>query len=330
MLTETVFRSDEVPAAERFGLWRDCLSRTHAPLDLTSDHADDFRAHQRRVELGELALWPATFQPLVFRRTPKLIRQSDPEQYHLSLLVRGTAGISWGSSELTFDAYDIHANDTSRPYEIRTGDSRLTIVGLEIPKRLLPLPRERADQAIGLAMSGREGPGALLAGALTQLTADSRPYRASDGHRMADILIDMAAALFAHVLDAESALEPESARRALLVRVKDFIRRNLHDPGLTPPAIAAAHHISLSYLHRLFQDDGATVAASIRDQRLDRARRDLAEPALAALPIHAVAARWGFGRQADFSRAFRAAYGMPPRDYRHRAARRARQPEDGV
>ncbi|MFF7753489.1 hypothetical protein ACFZCP_30630 [Streptomyces sp. NPDC007971] len=39
-------------------------------------------------------MWSAEFQPLVFRRTPKLIRQSDPEAYHLSFVVRGTgAGV---------------------------------------------------------------------------------------------------------------------------------------------------------------------------------------------------------------------------------------------
>ncbi|MEU9123638.1 helix-turn-helix domain-containing protein [Streptomyces sp. NPDC048506] len=60
----------------------------------------------------------------------------------------------------------------------------------------------------------------------------------------------------------------------------------------------------------------ATVAAWIRRRRLDAARGDLADPALDAVPIHAIAARWGFPRAAVFTRAFRSAYGIPPRDYR--------------
>ncbi|MFF0222770.1 helix-turn-helix domain-containing protein [Streptomyces sp. NPDC004629] len=37
-------------------------------------------------------------------------------------------------------------------------------------------------------------------------------------------------------------------------------------------------------------------------------------------PIHAIAARSGFPRAADFTRAFRRAYGVSPSDYRHQAA----------
>jgi AraC-like DNA-binding protein len=84
--------------------------------------------------------------------------------------------------------------------------------------------------------------------------------------------------------------------------------------------IAAAHHISLSYLHRIFQQrsQGETVAAWIRNRRLEGARRDLADPSLHGTPIHAIAARWGFPRASDFTRAFRAIHGQSPREFRLR------------
>lgn len=58
------------------------------------------------------------------------------------------------------------------------------------------------------------------------------------------------------------------------------------------------------------------MAAWIRQRRLERCRRDLLDPALADLPVSAVAARWGLMNAAHFSRAFRAAYGLPPTEYR--------------
>lgn len=103
------------------------------------------------------------------------------------------------------------------------------------------------------------------------------------------------------MLEVEAALPPETRHRALTERIRAFIQQNLHDPELTPPAIAAAHHISLSYLHRLFQEEvrGETVAAWIRSRRLEGARRDLADPALRATPIHAIATRWGLPAAPD-------------------------------
>ncbi|MFH9090309.1 helix-turn-helix domain-containing protein [Streptomyces sp. NPDC017673] len=50
-------------------------------------------------------------------------------------------------------------------------------------------------------------------------------------------------------------------------------------------------------------------------------RRDLAEADLHTVPIHAVAARRGFPDAADFSRAFRDTYGVPPTEYRQQTLR---------
>jgi AraC-like DNA-binding protein len=83
--------------------------------------------------------------------------------------------------------------------------------------------------------------------------------------------------------------------------------------------IAAAHQISTRYLHKIFHDQGLTVAGWIRQRRLERCHRDLADPVLRSHPIHAIATRWGFSDSAHFSRLFRAAYGTSPRDYRHLA-----------
>jgi AraC-like DNA-binding protein len=319
MLIETVFRSEDVPVADRFECWRELMSRTYAPMDLSSDDAGDFRAHQRLIELGAVSVWPAEFQPLVFRRTPKLIRQSDPEVYHLSLLLKGSGGVSWDRQEATYRTYDFHSNDSSRPSEIWTGQEPIRTVGIEIPKAQLPLPRGRADQAIGRRMSGREGIGALLAQFLTQLTENVGQYAPCDGPRLGTVLADLVAALFAHTLGTDTSLPPDTHRRTLALAIQAFIQQHLHDPQLTPRSIAAAHCISVSYLHRLFQDEHATVAAWIRHQRLERTRRDLTDPALHAAPIHAIATRWGYTRAADFTRAFRTAYGTSPKDYRHQA-----------
>ncbi|MFI7132105.1 helix-turn-helix transcriptional regulator [Nonomuraea sp. NPDC050153] len=64
------------------------------------------------------------------------------------------------------------------------------------------------------------------------------------------------------------------------------------------------------------RQEGHTVAGWIRERRLDQCRHDLADPLLAARPINAIAARWGFTSAAHFSQAFRSAYGLSPRQFR--------------
>ncbi|MEE1743365.1 helix-turn-helix domain-containing protein [Streptomyces sp. JV184] len=107
----------------------------------------------------------------------------------------------------------------------------------------------------------------------------------------------------------------------LRAQINAFITHHLGIPELRPAAIATHHHISLRALHTLFQQEPATVAATIRHKRLERCRADLADPRMCDQPIAAIAARWGLLIPAEFSQAFRAAYGVSPGEYRAETTR---------
>ncbi|GAA4367345.1 helix-turn-helix domain-containing protein [Actinomadura verrucosospora] len=320
-MIETVYRTEDFPPAERFDRWREWMGRTHAPVDLSSEYAADFRAHQRILQLGAVTVWPSTVQPLLSRRTAKLIRHSDPGTYNLTLVVEGVARASWDDREAEYRPYDLHGQNSWRPCTVQVGrrDQSVRCVGVEIPRDVLALPRRSADRAIGRPLSAREGVGALLGGFLTRLSTDTAAYLATDGPRLGAVLTDLVSALFAHTLDADRDLSPEAHRRTLTLSIRSFVARNLHDAELTPSVVAAAHHISTSHLYRLFQDEDVTVGALIRRERLERARRDLADPAQHGVPVHEIAARWGFTHHSAFTRAFRAAYDTSPSDYRQAA-----------
>ncbi|WP_063787259.1 helix-turn-helix domain-containing protein [Streptomyces sp. NBRC 110028] len=320
-MIETVFRCDELPRADRFDFWREQMAKLIAPMEMSTEHTGDFRGQVRILEVGPAHVWPTKFDPMTFRRTPKLIRQSDPELYHFSFLEGANLQVSQAREEAAHSAGGLYVVDTSRPYDCVAFGGPPQGVGLEIPKALIPVPHDRIDRLLARPIPGREGVGALLTGFLSRLSADSGSYRPADGPRLGAVLVDLATAVLAHAAESDDAVPPETRQRTLFLRVQNFIQRNLHDPQLTPAAVAAAHHISVSYLHRLFRAEDTTVSAWIRRQRLDRVRRDLDDPGLSAVPLHELAARRGFSHPAVFSRVFRAAYGMPPSDYRQLALR---------
>ena len=272
----------------------------------------------RVLELGAVYVWPTAFQSVSFHRTPKLIRQADPELLHMTIVASGTMGMVHAGQESVPGPGELCVVDFSQPFDSHAGPVKG--VGVEIPKQMLTLTGNKVNKLLGHRISAREGFGGLLAQFLTSVTTDTGSFRPSDGPRLGTILLDLVSGLFAHELHADNTLTPETRRRTLTLRIQAFIQQHLADPQLTPDAIAAAHHISLSHLHRLFREEGTTtVAAWIRRQRLERTRRDLTDPALRHTAIHQVATRWGFTHPADFTRAFRTHYGMPPRDYRHQA-----------
>ena len=108
-----------------------------------------------------------------------------------------------------------------------------------------------------------------------------------------------------------------SVREAHLTRIESVVRKNLGDADLDPESIARACGISTRYLHELFRDTNQTVGSWIRDQRLEAAREALLDRSNKQ-SLAEIAYRFGFGDQAQFSRAFRNAYAMAPKDYRQK------------
>src|SRR5205085_1241587 len=136
-----------------------------------------------------------------------------------------------------------------------------------------------------------------------------------DGIRLAGNVLDLLGTVLAERLDCAPP-DPDAAHRALMVQITAYIEAHLGEAGLAPAQIAAAHHISLRQLHKLFHASGTTVAGWIRQRRLEHCGHDLRDPRWCGRPVAAIGARWGYPDPAHFSRLFKAAYGVGPRDYR--------------
>lgn len=266
-------RSEDLPAADRFAWWSEQLARDTAPSVVSSPHAADFRAVVTLADLGSARLSVMAFPEMRAVRTAALIPQSDPERYGLILFIGNALGFSQ-----------------------RDHDARL---GTGTSYSMTP-PSLTTDGHCPAPAWKRSWPA----------TSPAPPPPSSRGdvgepetERLGEVALNLAAATLAAELGAADQLAPETSRQALLCRIEAFIEHNLGDPGLTPTAIAARHHISAGYLHRLFESRELTVAARIRHLRLERCLADLADPRLRLRPVRATGARWGFRSPADFSRA---------------------------
>ncbi len=317
-----VFRSEDLPAADRFTWWNEMASQSLVRTLVRSDHEDDFRATLGLLDLGPMQVSWLTCPPLRMQRTAQLIRQSDPETYFLSLVRRGAAEITQGGRETAVGPRELVLYDSSRPFRGQVlADDAGIVEGtvIQVPGTLLPLPADKLTRLTATRIPAQDGMGAILRGYLEELTQHTADYTMTDMTRLAAITLDLLAVVCAHYLEAEALLPSETHRQALQARIHAFIQQNLGDPTLCAESIAAAHQISIRHLYQLFQDQGLGVAAYIRQRRLERCRHDLADPRMRSRPIHAIAARWGFASGSHFSRLFRTAYGVSPADYRGQA-----------
>ncbi|MGH4026951.1 MAG: helix-turn-helix domain-containing protein [Pseudonocardiaceae bacterium] len=315
----TVLTTEDLPASDRFAFWLEILSHAIVPFTLRSDHQADFRAQVHAADLGAVSVTRLIQPSTEGQRTAKLIRQSDPEFYQFGVNVRGHVQISRDQHSVTLAPGDLVLLDSSRPFHWVGDGAGEVCVGLTLafPRALLSLPENKVSQLLLVRMPGREGIGRLLSRYLVDLTVPDDEWRPADAVRLATIALDLLTAMLAHQLEADELMPAENRQRVLLVRIHSFIQQHLDDPDLSPGMIAAAHGISVRSLHRLFRDSDNTVTRWIQACRLDRCRRDLLDPRSNALPVHAIAARWGIPDAAHFNRAFRRAYGISPQAYRH-------------
>ncbi|MEU8378577.1 helix-turn-helix domain-containing protein [Streptosporangium sp. NPDC048865] len=306
-----------LPARERFAFWRETVASTVVPLDVGSDHADEFQATMQVLNLGAVQISAHTHSPIHVHRTARLIRRSDPEHYQVTLVRRGTITAAQAGRNTTVGPGDLLLHDTWRPLHGTHSDhSRVGGVQIVVPRELLPLRPDLVGQVCAVRLQGRKGVGALLRQFLVQVVRNADTYRPTDTGRLGGVCIDLLTALLAHHLEADRMVPHESHQRTLLLRIHTHIERSLGDPELSPGKIAAAHHISLRSLHRLFAEQGSTVSEWIRTRRLEQCHRELASAEHRHLPIRAIAARWGYIHPGNFTRAFRAAYGLNPDEYR--------------
>jgi AraC-like DNA-binding protein len=107
-----------------------------------------------------------------------------------------------------------------------------------------------------------------------------------------------------------------AGRTALTFRAKAVIESNLHDHGLNTEKVAALLRISPRYLQDLFHAEQTTVSDWIWKRRLEKSRRDLADPLRACDSIAQIALTCGFADFGHFSRRYKEAFGVSPREDR--------------
>ncbi|MFI7130812.1 helix-turn-helix domain-containing protein [Nonomuraea sp. NPDC050153] len=313
--------TDLVPRQDRLAWWAHMSAHEIAPIALSSEHADDFRGRAYSVDLTAARVAEYATSPLKGRRTPAHIRRHDPDGYWLFLVHNSAVRLEQGHNDSVLEPGEISLFDTSHPFATEFVDAgeltRLTLMFM--PKQALPLPHGKVDQLLARKLPARTGTGAILTRYLTGLREQAADCDPAELPRLGTIGIDLAAAFLAGHLDTDRHLPGESHHRVLAARIDAFIDHHLGDPSLGPTVIATHHHISVRTLHVLFQKRRETVSATIRRRRLERCRADLADSRLRDRPIGEIALRWGFKTTAEFSRAFRAAYDMSPREHRQQA-----------
>ena len=311
-----LIRTRDIPRAQRYDAWRSIVCDTLGPLDFHSDPDVPLSGEIEAGHLGPVNVGRVlTSTPHSVRRTPGLIRRGSSELYRVVLAMSGDLRLAQDGRMARLRSGEFAIYDFARPYEL-VYDSAVQLAVFGFPRDLLALPADSVRNLTAVPIAADRGTGALAGPLLRRVVLDLETYQPASAARLCTVTTDLVTAAVAERAEQAGQMPAESRERILLLRIHAFIEQHLGETDLAPGVIAAAHHVSPRFLYRLFAAQDTTVAGWIRMRRLERCRRDLADPALFALPVSAVAGRWGLPDPAHFSRLFRGTYGLPPAEYR--------------
>ncbi|MEO8806094.1 MAG: helix-turn-helix domain-containing protein [Burkholderiaceae bacterium] len=310
--------TEPLPAARQFVAWREVINDAHLGWDIPQIACERFPAYMRQHRIGAMRLTDCTASARVTgQRSRQHIAHDDDAYLNLVMIAEGHETLRFGHDgdrEVTLGAGMFTLWDSTRPMAFAT-DAHLRQLSLIVPEGELLRRVPRVRDLIGVPMDGRSGVGGLFVDHFSALVQRFSDLPLPARHTVLDATLD----LLGLCLGEQPALPAPRLRQLLRSEVQRHIEAHLTDPELGVASLARHFRMTERNVHRLFEATDTTVSVHIRQRRLAMCRRDLEGSTLAERQITEIAGHWGFDDPSQFSKLFRAAYGMSARECRARA-----------
>ena len=300
--------------------WERLISSAYYRQEVQAGPTSDFDGRLSVVRIGPLSLSHIRSSPVTYRRRASQIVQQC-ENYHLVTIPL--------AGDLFFEQRNRNSHCppncfiTERgdlPYELyQPGANELLV--LKLPESLLDAHLPAGQSFAGHRIGTHAGFAGLFIDYVRSLLAQARDLGAAQQSIVSRHLVELLVGAL-----AEDRSETDGSKTAVseahLRRIKATIRRRLHDPALTPAAVADSCRLSVRYVHRLFASHGTTMGRWIIEQRLLECDSMLRDPRNRDT-LAEVAQRHGFYDQSQFCRHYKRRFGCTPGDTRLDARRAA-------
>ncbi|MFD4633741.1 helix-turn-helix domain-containing protein [Streptomyces sp. NPDC058284] len=293
------------------------FARWLAPLVAPEDADSRAEGSVTLRQFGYVRMLTCESGPLRLVRGPRPTAPGTDEAVALLVPREGTVRLVQEGRGVSVVPGESTLIDLRRAFSVEHGGTARTLF-LRLPLHALHVPSVPLRSLTARVIPPPAGSAAVLPALLGHLETSAPRVSAPVGERLGGLVTDLVAGLVEDLAE-DTEGPPEDDRHPLVVAIRQYIDRHLGDPELSAEHIAAAHLISVRYLHRLFEAEDVTVGRLIQRQRVERCAGELARRGRSSPSIAVVAARWGFRSPAHFSRAFKSVYGCPPQQWRRTA-----------
>ncbi|MFD4354857.1 helix-turn-helix domain-containing protein [Nocardia sp. NPDC058519] len=303
--------TDRIAVPDAFGYWEQLVAGAITEVSIAPTVPRAFEGRIRSADFGDISVGTVVAEGHELRRTRRHIARADDLHVIGSVVLAGRAQVEHAGNRVELTQGAMIFYDTSQPILWRS-DGMIEDLTIRVPRQqVVDYLGVRDDLLPAGTVIGEGGVGLMLA-RFFQRVAQLHSTDPAAAAVLAGSGIDLlgAAATIA------SGGRPGRAQIAAVngQQVLDYLRANFTDPGLTIDRIADACGVSRRTLYRVVAEFEGGLGAVLRGMRLERARVLLAAADFRS--VAAVATASGFATERQFYRAFQAATGMTPGEYR--------------
>lgn len=312
-----------IPSSDREEVVRNAVWESVVAVDI--DHgpaAEDLSVRLGLGTVGPIRICSARATAVRIRRTERLAREDEEPAVFLGVQMTGSSMVVQNDRECLLRPGDCAVYESIAPYTLLF-DEGVDHRFIRFPRALLALP-DRLLRDLAAVPLGSGNPVARLAFAyFSQLAGSDELHQSAHAESVVEPSVGLLrAVLTSQYGDAGLAKEPLEA--TLSLRITEYIRAHLADPGLSAARIAAAQGISVRHLYAVLSRSGISLGDWIRTRRLTECRRELAGPNGRTRTIAAIGRSWGFVDATHFSKVFKRTFGVSPRAWRDQNHPRSR------
>lgn len=299
---------------DRLEFWRDVICDEFVKLDC-GQLSKDFQGQLRGgSSIGELQFAEVLADPHHVERSKRQIAKCSEADFLISFQLEQHGMVRQNGREALLTPGTFALYDSTQPYSL-TFEERFHQLVIQMPKNVLSRHLMNPEKYTAIPISGHSGLGAVLSDFIFSLAREMNDARAAPDE-LSENLVNMIAIAFSSSVMLSQVGDHRVVRESRKRRIRQYIDSNLCNPSLSNKQIADALHVSVRYLHKLFDDETETEHAMILNKRLERARQLLNDSAYADQSIGRIAMSAGFTSAAHFSSAFKKRYGICPSDVR--------------
>lgn len=303
-------------ARRSFLAWQERMSPVYDIQPPSKRPEETFKASLSRYTIDDLSLFDFLTGPNLAVRSLGRVSTESVRDITFSVFLEGPPAQFLGSrpgsdapqASPPAQVPSILALDMDQPCTIRSFQGRILL--LFVPRALVERSFPDAASLHGRWIHATTPLMRLLIDHLVALKRQIAGLSKAEAQRSFVTAVELLVAAFSHQAGLAGSARA-AVRAAAYGQVRRHVEARLHDPDLSPESVLASLHLSRASVYRMFEHEGG-LAAYIRNRRLRMAADELVR--FPHLEVQDIASGLGFKDASSFTRAFRRAFDIAPRE----------------